>query len=86
MDWLRIFNRDGNTLPNIVNVGPAGCAETTYSFDYGNAHFVVLNEYFDGSSDVGADGEVWFYTYRLNLDEKRWGLADFNQLRYAPNY
>jgi hypothetical protein len=58
MVWLRIFNRDGNTLPNIVNVGPAGCAETTYSFDYGNAHFVVLNEYFDGSSDVGTDGDV----------------------------
>jgi hypothetical protein len=58
MDWLRIFNRDGNTLPNIVNAGPAGCEETTYSFDYGNTHFVILNEYFDGSLDVGTDGDV----------------------------
>ena len=58
MDWLRNFNRNGNTLPNIVNVGPAGCTETTYSFEYENTHFVVLNQYFDGSSDVGTDGDV----------------------------
>jgi hypothetical protein len=28
MDWLRVFNRDGNTLQHIVNEGPAGCTGT----------------------------------------------------------
>ncbi|RQW02430.1 hypothetical protein EH222_13685, partial [candidate division KSB1 bacterium] len=58
MDYVRAMNPNGNTLPHIVNVGPAGAVETNYSFDYGNCHFVVLNEYFDGTSDVGTDGDV----------------------------
>ena len=58
MEWLREFNESGNTLPNIVNTGPAGCTETTYSFNYWDAHFVVLNQYFDGISDVGTDGDM----------------------------
>ncbi|MFC2088652.1 metallophosphoesterase [Calditrichota bacterium] len=58
MTWLRNYNLNGNTLPNIVNIGPTGCEETTYSFDYENAHFVVINEYYDGVSDVGTDGDV----------------------------
>lgn len=45
-------------LPYIVNSGPAGCKTTTYSFDYGNAHFVALNEYYDGSSDKGTNGDI----------------------------
>lgn len=58
MTWLRDYNAGGDTLPNIVNIGPPGCEETTYSFDYGNAHFVMLNLYFDGVSDTGSDGDV----------------------------
>jgi hypothetical protein len=58
MTWLRDFNAGGNTLPNIVNVGPVGSEETTYSFDYGFIHFVCLNQYFDGVSDVGSTGDV----------------------------
>lgn len=58
MSWLRNFNANGNSLPNIVNVGPPGCEETTYSFDYGDAHFVILNEYYDGKNDYGKDGDV----------------------------
>ena len=58
MIWLRNFNANGNTLPHIVRTGPAGCRETTYSFDYGDVHFVVLNEYYDGISDAGTDGDV----------------------------
>ena len=62
MTWLRSFNVGGNTLPGIVNTGPDGTVETTYSFDYENVHFVILNEYFDGGtgagSDVGTDGDV----------------------------
>ena len=58
MSWLRDYNENGNTVPNVVNVGPSGCTETTYSFDYDNVHFVVLNQYFDGSSDTGTDGDM----------------------------
>ncbi|MBD3385751.1 hypothetical protein GF407_12600 [candidate division KSB1 bacterium] len=58
MDYLRQYNRNGNSLPYIVNTGPPGCEETTYSFDYKNAHFAVINEYYDGSSDMGTDGDV----------------------------
>jgi hypothetical protein len=56
--WLRGYNERGNELPYIVNQGPRRCIETTYSFDYENAHFVILNEYFDGESDTGADGDI----------------------------
>lgn len=58
--YLRELNRGGNSLPNIVRKGPVGSEETTYSFDWGNCHFVVLNVYFDGQSDVGGhdDGSI----------------------------
>ena len=58
MAWLRAFNLDGDTLPYIVNLGPSATEETTYSFDYGDAHFVQINEYYDGLSDTGTDGDV----------------------------
>lgn len=58
MRWLRAFNENGIALPNIVHAGPPGCEETTYSFEYGNAHFVVLNEYYDGASDRATNGDV----------------------------
>jgi len=58
IDYLREINNDGTLLPYIVNKGPVGSEETTYSFDYGNSHFVVLNQYYDGSSDVGTDGDI----------------------------
>ena len=58
MDWLRSFNAGGDSLPYVVNIGPAGSEETTFSFDYENVHFVAINEYYDGSSDIGTDGDV----------------------------
>lgn len=58
IEYLRDLNRNGNKLPNIVNLGPNGSQETTYSFDYGNAHFVNLNLYYDGKTDHGTDGDV----------------------------
>lgn len=58
MQTLRAINTGGNSLPNIVNVGPPGSIETTFSFDYSNSHFVVLNQYFDGNSDIGTDGNL----------------------------
>ena len=63
MDWLRAEYHNGNgvrtPLKDYTNQdGPASSLETTYSWDYGDAHFVVLNIYWDGSSDTATDGDV----------------------------
>ena len=58
MEYLREYNKGGDKLPYIVNKGPKATEETMYSFDYGNSHFVVLNEYYDGKCDVCADGDI----------------------------
>jgi hypothetical protein len=58
MEYLRKYARQENSLPNLVRRGPAGCEETTFSFEWENCHFVVLNQYYDGMSDMGADGDV----------------------------
>ncbi len=58
MQYLREYNHEGDRLPGVVRGGPPGAEETCYSFDYENAHFVVLNQYYDGVSDSAADGDV----------------------------
>ena len=58
MEYLRAYNAGGQALPKVVRSGPAGAVETCYSFDHENAHFVVLNQYYDGQSDTGTDGDV----------------------------
>lgn len=66
MDWLRSFDYDHNgagTPPDLVNSGPSGCPETTYSFDYENAHFVALNEYCDTGGDTVTDGDIPDHLY-----------------------
>jgi len=55
MRYLREYSL---TVPNVVNRGPKGSESTTYSFDWGDAHFVVLNQYFDGANDWGLEGDV----------------------------
>ena len=55
MKYLRAYSED---VPNVVNRGPKGCDATTYSFEWGNAHFVVLNQYYDGVKDWGLEGDV----------------------------
>ena len=60
MKWRREEYQTGNTcrpaLKNLVgHSGPAGSEETTYSWDCGNAHLVVLNEYWNGKTDPGSD-------------------------------
>jgi len=56
VSYLRDYNRNGTTLPRIIRPGPPGAVETCYSFDHGNAHFVVTNQYFDGASDTAPGG------------------------------
>jgi len=65
MNWLRGYDYGP------VNPGPAGCPETTYSFDYENAHFVMLNEYCDAAGDTVTDGNVPNHLYN-------WLVADLN--------
>ena len=57
-EYLRAMNRGANGLPYVLRKGPAGSEETTYSFDWNNVHFVILNVYFDGKSDKGGDGNI----------------------------
>jgi calcineurin-like phosphoesterase family protein len=53
LNWLNSYNYGA------VNPGPEGCPETTYSFDYQNAHVVMLNEYCDYDGiDATQDDEL----------------------------
>jgi hypothetical protein len=49
MVWLRNFYYEH--LEGNVNPGPPNGEETTYSWDYQNAHFVQLNMYYNGTTD-----------------------------------
>jgi hypothetical protein len=60
MVWLRNFYYDH--LEGTVNPGPPNGEETTYSWDYQNAHFVQLNQYYDGTTD---DADIDEYTDAL---------------------
>jgi predicted phosphodiesterase len=66
MAHLRGYDYDANGAgvePNIVNWGPSGCPNTTYSFDYQNVHFVMLNEYYDVSGDNLGGGDITDHLY-----------------------
>jgi hypothetical protein len=56
--------------PRIVKEGPTGCVGTMYSFEYHNAHFIVLNEYYDGSSDSATtNGYISDATYNWLVED-----------------
>lgn len=71
MEWIGNHNA---TLPGVVSAGPPSSAATTYSFDQGGAHFVILNEYDNGSSDTAGDGDVPGHLYD-------WLVADLDANR-----
>lgn len=52
MEYLRAYPLGA------VSPGPSGCPQTTYSFDRGQAHFVVLNEYCTAAGDNHINGDV----------------------------
>lgn len=60
MQYLRAYNYDTNKAapPNIVRSGPPSCPQTTFAFDHGNTHFVILNEYCNADSDMTTDGNI----------------------------
>ncbi len=72
MDWLRDYMTGNDAPPNIVRTGPAGCEETSYSFEYADVHFTVINEYYDGVSDVGTDGDVVTRLYNWIVTDLRY--------------
>ena len=57
MKWLNRYDYGD------VNPGPAGSPVTTYSFDYENAHFTVLNEYSDVDGDDVTSGDIPDHLY-----------------------
>jgi len=63
MEFIRTFDPGGAFEPQNLRPGPAGAEATTYSFDAGGVHFIILNEYFDGISESGTDGDVADATY-----------------------
>ncbi len=70
-----------------VHPGPAGCPTTTFSFDYANAHFAVLNEYCDAGGDTHADGDVsdLLYTW-LSADLAATHQAHIFVVGHEPAY
>ncbi|HEY75244.1 MAG TPA: hypothetical protein G4O00_03565 [Thermoflexia bacterium] len=46
-----------------VNPGPSGCPTTTYSFDYGVAHLVMLNVYCNAGGPTITDGKIPDHLY-----------------------
>jgi hypothetical protein len=56
MAWMRHWAASG--IPHLVHSGPEGAELTIYSFDFGNSHFVALNDYYDGQSDAVGKGDV----------------------------
>jgi hypothetical protein len=45
-------------IPNLVRRGPPGAELSTYSYDFGNAHFVAINDYFNDSTIAKSKGSV----------------------------
>ena len=54
-NFYSIRDRMVPSLPYIVNYGPAGSKNTSYSWEYGNAHFTVVNPYWNGGESTGSD-------------------------------
>lgn len=59
-DYLQNYTYDpnGEAEPNIINWGPEPCSRTTYSFNYQNTHFVLLNVYCNEEAPWGVDGSI----------------------------
>ena len=56
MAWIRRWARRG--IPHVVRMGPTNGVETTYSFEIGPVHAVVINEYYTGRSDTKGKGNI----------------------------
>ena len=81
IEFLRNFN-----LYNVTS-GPEPCSETTYSFDYENTHFIVLNEYCNEESDIGTAGDIGdtIYTW-LESELKNTNKENIFVIGHEPAY
>jgi predicted phosphodiesterase len=87
MEWLRNYNKGGDALPYIVNKGPLSSIESTYSFDYGNTHFVILNQYSNDTCDNCTAGDVPDVLYHwLQDDLQKTAKKNIFVLGHEPAY
>ena len=59
-DYDEIKNQYGKNLTpgiSLIN-GPAGTKNTTFSFDVGKTHVIIMNEYWDGSNDGSCEWKI----------------------------
>ena len=77
MEWLLNYHIDknGKLPPNIVRWGPDKCKKTTYSFDYKNSHFIILNEYCEGYNRFKKSGG------NISKELYEWLKKDINKNR-----
>jgi len=78
MDYLRAYPLPRPTGISGFKAGPGAAANSMYSFDAGEAHSVILNEYFDGARDdfippsnpelAGDAGEALLSWFAADLD------------------
>ncbi len=76
-------NHDGSCYLNFFNLpanGPEGLEKRFYSFDYGDAHFVML----DSNSNARPEAKKWLQDDLKNTS-KKWKFAVFHHPAY-PNY
>jgi hypothetical protein len=79
-------NHDGTMYKNFFALpdnGPAGLEQEFYSFDYGNAHFVVLNS----NNNCNEKAKQWLHT-DLQNSKQTWKFALFHHPAYpaSPDY
>lgn len=81
LQWLNNFDY------GTVNPGPGSCPKTTYSFDYSNAHFIVLNEYCDASGEDVTTGDIPDYLYNwLQNDLQNTNQTTIFVIGHEPAY
>ncbi len=65
--------------------GPEGLGERFYSFDYGNAHFAVLDSNLMGSEGAAADAGVSWLASDLQNSARAWKFIMFHHPVYSIN-
>ena len=56
MVWLRDQAKAG--IPHLTRRGPPGAEETTYSFEFENSHFIVLDDYYNGQTNSMLNNDI----------------------------
>jgi len=76
MPYLRAYFE--KNLKGKVNPGPEGTRETTYSFDAGDVHIAVINQYWNGKTQPDSDAAA---PSSLVRPLRRWLKADLQGSR-----